>query len=312
MAHHAAEGKHSRGIGSLFWGPGGAATLAGALEVLMFHPADTTSRRLMSYEKRVVEGGLAKSFRNALNVVLGECPRTPLAIIAHMYPGSFYAVCYKLSQRTIKFAGQPYVNDYLRHNHSASYQKWFGQRQHKIFMEATAGSIVAVLEISVLPFDRMKVLSQTNRKTIGSRGMIRIAAQEGVATLYAGACVAALRNVIGTSVLFGATAMTKEYVFHLQDYRKATLLQNMLCSTVGACLGVLCSSPVDVIKTRVQNKDLGSGVRGLGIFLSIMRKEGPSALFKGVIPKVLSSAPRLIFAYTATEYFTKALRKFRN
>ncbi len=42
-----------------------AATVAGATEIMVFHPFDTTAKRLMSNEKRVVEKSLMHTLGNA-------------------------------------------------------------------------------------------------------------------------------------------------------------------------------------------------------------------------------------------------------
>jgi hypothetical protein len=64
---------------------------------------------------------------------------------------------------------------------------------------------------------------------------------------------------------------------------------------------------MDVVKTRIQNKDFGAKHSGLTILAEIVREEGPTAFFKGLTPKVVASAPKLVFAYTLTEYFSKIL-----
>ena len=45
-------------------------------------------------------------------------------------------------------------------------------------------------------------------------------------------------------------------MFHLEDYRKATWYQNFVASAFGATLGVIITSPMDVIKTRIQSKNM--------------------------------------------------------
>jgi hypothetical protein len=126
--------------------------------------------------------------------------------------------------------------------------------------------------------------------------------------MYAGLCTTASRNALGTFLLFGGTAATKQFFFQLEDFRKASFAENVFSSTVGACLGVVCTSPADVIKTRIQNKNFGEKTSGARLFLKICRTEGPSAFFKGIVPKVATTAPRLVLAFTLTEHFTKMLR----
>jgi hypothetical protein len=77
---------------------------------------------------------------------------------------------------------------------------------------------------------------------------------------------------------------------------------------VGSVLSITVTNPMDVVKTRIQNKDLGEKHSGAKIVREILREEGASAFFKGVTPKVTASAPKLVFAYTMTEYFVTLIK----
>ena len=129
--------------------------------------------------------------------------------------------------------------------------------------------------------------------------------------MYSGAVVTALRNIPGSFLLFGGAAITKEAVFKLEDYRKATFLQNVVASSVGACLGVVFSSPIDVLKTRVQNRNFAEQTTGWAALKMTVQHEGLSAFFKGIVPKLIATSPRLVFSYTMSQYFTARLRELR-
>lgn len=301
-------GDSSSGLSSLVFGPGGAAIIAGAMEICIFHPFDTVSKRLMSHEQRVVGSSASETLSNFRRVVFkGVESGTAIQKVQHLYPGSLFAVYYKVSQRFVKFAGQPYAKDFLhaRKQHVPLFQNG---KYGEMMMEATAGCIVGVSEVVLLPFDRLKVLSQTNQGALKGRGMISIFAQEGPRRMYAGLVITATRNAPGSFLLFGGTACTKEYVFRLEDYRKATFLQNIVASSIGAMLAVLVTSPIDVLKTRVQNKNFGEKMTASQAFAKILKHEGPHAFFKGITPKVIATSPRLVFSYTMSQYFTKLLR----
>jgi hypothetical protein len=46
------------------------------------------------------------------------------------------------------------------------------------------------------------------------------------------------------------------------------------------------SAPLDVIKTRIQNKNFDNPESGFRILTKMVRNEGFSAFFKGLVPKV--------------------------
>ena len=292
----------SGGISSLFTGHAGAATMAGTLEIAFFHPFDTIAKRLMSNQGKMrAEGG---SLAQNLNKIIFKQHATSsvTAKIAYLYPGSLYAASYKVLQRVYKFAGQPYVRDGINKNCGEGFKSTFG-KQSKLMTESIAGCLIGIGEVVLLPLDRLKVLSQTNEAALKNRGLFGIIKSEGVRGLYAGTAVTVCRNAPGSFCLFGGTALTKDYLFGLQDYTQATFFQNSVSSLVGSCLSITVTNPMDVVKTRIQNKDFSNATSGATIIAQIMKEEGFGAFFKGLTPKVLASAPKLVFAYTMTEYF---------
>ena len=46
-----------------------AATIAGGLEILFFHPVDTSAKRLMSYQGKIATGGLSDTLSNVNQIV---------------------------------------------------------------------------------------------------------------------------------------------------------------------------------------------------------------------------------------------------
>jgi hypothetical protein len=86
--------------------------------------------------------------------------------------------------------------------------------------------------------------------------------------------------------LFGASAVTKEYLLGVSDYAKATWTQNFIASIAGAVASITVAAPLDTIKTRIQNVNFEHKVPGMVIAKDLLRNEGPTALFKGLTPKV--------------------------
>jgi hypothetical protein len=88
---------------------------------------------------------------------------------------------------------------------------------------------------------------------------------------------------VGTAQLFGASAITKDYILGVSDYGKATWTQNFIASVAGAVASITVAAPLDAIKTRIHNAQKTSGVT---IVRDLLRDEGAMALFKGLMPKV--------------------------
>ena len=86
--------------------------------------------------------------------------------------------------------------------------------------------------------------------------------------------------------LFGASAVTKDYVLGVTDYSKATWTQNFIASVAGAVASITVAAPLDTIKTRIQNANFEQKMSGVTIVRELLRDEGAMALFKGLTPKV--------------------------
>lgn len=91
---------------------------------------------------------------------------------------------------------------------------------------------------------------------------------------------------VNETQLFGGSAFTKGYLYGLTDYNKATWMQNFVASIAGASASLVVSAPLDVIKTRIQNRNFDNPESGFKIIGKMMKNEGFTSFFKGLTPKV--------------------------
>jgi hypothetical protein len=160
--------------------------IAGLSELLLFHPVDTITKRLMTTQNNYVVPG--KTLSN-LNVVIfrDAADRSMGRKFFSLFPGLGFAAGYKISQRIYKFGGQPYVKDYLDKHVGHQFRSQFGEKRGKSLMSATAGSIIGMGEVLLLPLDVLKIKAQTNPAALQSAGgLVSLLAKEGT-KLYAGA-----------------------------------------------------------------------------------------------------------------------------
>ncbi|KXS18115.1 mitochondrial carrier [Gonapodya prolifera JEL478] len=284
----------------------GSAT-AGVLELFTFHPVDTIAKRLMTNKEKARDMGTLNKviFRDAANA-------GTLQKYMSLFPGIGFAFGYKVLQRVYKFGGQPSVNDYLNTNHKSLFVSAFGEKGYKPWMQATAGSLVGIGEIVLLPLDVLKIIMQTNPAAMQGKSIVGEFFGKGVFNLYKGAGWTAARNAPGSFALFGGNAAVKEYVFGLKDYRKATFFQNFCGSIGGSVASLIVSAPFDVVKTRIQMvATTGSSVSGFRVVRDMVAKEGFGSFFKGLVPKILVVGPKLVFSFTiaqqAIPFFSKLL-----
>lgn len=276
----------------------GAGT-AGLLELILFHPVDTIAKRLMTNESKIFGSGEAvKNLNKAIFKKHAEA--SLLTRYGSLFPGIEFGAAYKILQRIYKFGGQPYVNSFIMNNYSAPFKSAFGEKKAKTVIYATAGSIMGIGEIVLLPLDVLKIKAQTNPDAFQGRGIVKIIADEGF-NLYRGATWTAARNAPGSFALFGGSAFMKDYVFKLEKYSEATFLQDSLASVVGACASIAAAQPLDVIKTRIQKQNFNDKTSGFAILGNMVKQEGFGAFFKGLTPKILVVGPKLVFSFTIAQ-----------
>ncbi|KAM5536733.1 hypothetical protein V8D89_009660 [Ganoderma adspersum] len=267
---------------------------SGIAELLVFHPVDTIAKRLMSNKSKVSSSTLS-------SIIFKEYAGAPLGRkLLSLFPGLGYAAGYKVTQRIYKYGGQPWFSDILGRNYREGFTNTFGERKGKMMMQATAGSLTGIGEVVLLPLDALKIKRQVNPEAFRGRGVIRIFLEEGT-TLYRGWGWTVARNAPGSFALFGASAVTKEYLFGIEDYHKATWGQNFVASIAGAVASITVAAPLDTVKTRIQNANFEQKVSGVTVVKDLVKNEGPTALFKGLTPKILVVGPKLVFSYTLAQ-----------
>ncbi|KXT17372.1 hypothetical protein AC579_3878 [Pseudocercospora musae] len=276
---------------------------AGIAELIIFHPVDTIAKRLMSNQGKI------NGASHLNEVIFRKHASEPVVKrFFTLFPGLGYAAAYKVLQRVYKYGGQPFVRDYLATHHGSQFDATFGKGNGKAIMHATAGSLIGIGEIVLLPLDVLKIKRQTNPEAFRGRGVLRIVADEGFG-LYRGWGWTAARNAPGSFALFGGSAAAKQYLFALEDYNKATWGQNFVASIAGSSASLIVSAPLDVIKTRIQNQNFEVKKSGLKIIGEMARYEGFTAFFKGLVPKLLMTGPKLTFSFWLAQTLIPAFNK---
>ncbi|KAL3816301.1 hypothetical protein ACHAXA_008109 [Cyclostephanos tholiformis] len=74
-----------------------------------------------------------------------------------------------------------------------------------------------------------------------------------------------------------------------------------MLSSDTATASITVAQPLDVIKTRIQNRPFDSPESGGAIFKRLINNEGIGGLFKGLTPKLIVVGPKLIFSFTVAQ-----------
>ena len=78
---------------------------------------------------------------------------------------------------------------------------------------------------------------------------------------------------------------------------------------MGASASLIVSAPLDVIKTRIQNRNFEDPRSGFKIIGDMMRSEGFTSFFKGLTPKMLMTGPKLVFSFWLAQTLIPAFGK---
>jgi len=167
---------------------------------------------------------------------------------------------------------------------------------HALLTGCAAGATESLV---VVPFELVKIRLQDRAQTHLYRGPMdvvhKIVAESGWAGLFRGLPVTMVRHILWNGGYFGSIPLIRSYLHPPTNKRER--MQNMLISgTLGGFIGTVLNTPADVVKTRIQNTSPVPGqppkYRGiLHGFARILREEGPAALYKGFLPKVVRLAP---------------------
>jgi len=170
-----------------------------------------------------------------------------------------------------------------------------------------------------MPFELVKIRLQDKAQAHKYNGMIdvvrKVVAQEGVLTLYQGLESTMWRHILWNAGYFGCIYQVRELLPAAKD-KKGQIVNDIISGSVGGTVGTILNTPMDVVKSRIQNYTKVAGVApkynyafpALGI---VMKEEGFAALYKGFLPKVLRLGPGggiLLVVFTGVMDFFRQMR----
>lgn len=185
-----------------------------------------------------------------------------------------------------------------------------------ILTGASAGATEAFV---VVPFELIKIRLQDRASAGKYSGMIdcvvKTVKAEGPLALYNGLESTLWRHILWNAGYFGCIFQVKSLLPAAID-KSEQLRNDLLAGTVGGTFGTMLNTPMDVVKSRIQNspKIAGSIPKynwawpAVG---TVMKEEGFAALYKGFLPKVLRLGPGggiLLVVYGGVMDFFRKMR----
>nr|CDJ85147.1 Mitochondrial substrate solute carrier domain containing protein [Haemonchus contortus] len=280
--------------------------LAGIVGVTCVFPIDLAKTRLQNQrigpDGKLQYDGIVDCARKTWN----SGGRSVFSKVRAIYSGSAVNILLITPEKAIKLC----ANDFFRYHLAVP-----GQKQLSVFRGMIAGGLTAVFQMTVTtPMELLKIQLQDQGRTAAkgdkkltaftlARNLVR---QHGFAGLYKGLNSTLARDVTFSAIYFPLFA----YLDSLGPRRNdgsgdAVAWVSFMGGLVSGAASAFIVTPFDVVKTRIQTIKKGANdmvYKGVpDAFCSILRTEGPKALFKGAGCRVLVIAP--LFGIAQTVYY---------
>ncbi|KAI5302425.1 hypothetical protein KEM56_000707 [Ascosphaera pollenicola] len=262
--------------------------VAGISEILTMYPLDVVKTRVQLQSNTATGeeayNGMIDCFRK---IVKNEG-------FSRLYRGITAPILMEAPKRATKFA----AND----SWGAFYRNIFGMEKTNqplaILTGATAGATESFV---VVPFELVKIRLQDKASAAKYNGMLdvvsKIVKQEGPLALYNGLESTLWRHILWNAGYFGCIFQVRAQLPPAEPENKSQQIRNdLIAGAVGGTAGTIVNTPMDVVKSRIQNSPRVAGSTpkynwafpALG---TVFKEEGFGALYKGFIPKVLRLGP---------------------
>ena len=217
-------------------------------------------------------------------------------------------------KRATKFAANEQWGQFYRNMFGATKET----QPLSILTGATAGATESFV---VVPFELVKIRMQDRASAGKYNGIVdcvvKTVRAEGPLALYNGLESTLWRHILWNAGYFGCIFQVKELLSAPDPNSQGQKIQNqILAGSIGGTVGTILNTPMDVVKSRIQNspKVAGSVPKynwAWPALATVMREERFGALYKGFIPKVLRLGPGggvLLVVYTGVMDFFRKLK----
>ena len=185
---------------------------------------------------------------------------------------------------------------------------------HQPIATAAAGVTATIVnDACMTPWDVVKQRMQVSHSPYG--GILQCVRDtygaEGARAFFKSFWTTLVMNVPYTAIHFATYESCKTHLSR-GDTDEETLSVQLGAGGIAGGLAAFCTTPLDVVKTRLQLEGVHSATRYetiavRPIMAKIMREEGPSVLFRGWQPRVLFHIPSAAICWGIYESFKRFL-----
>lgn len=263
-----------------------AGAIAGVSEILVMYPLDVVKTRV---QLQTGKGTGAESYNGMVDcfqkIVKNEG-------FSRLYRGISAPILMEAPKRATKFAANDEWGKVWRNAFNAPKMT----QPLSILTGASAGATEAFV---VVPFELVKIRMQDKASAGKYNGamdcVLKTVRQEGVLSLYQGLESTMWRHILWNAGYFGCIFQVRQ-LLPKADNKKSQMTNDLISGSVGGTVGTMLNTPMDVVKSRIQNTPKVPGQVpkynwAWPAVFTVAREEGFSALYKGFLPKVLRLGP---------------------
>ena len=304
-----------------------AGASAGVMEHLAMFPVDTIKTNMQVQSASLSLASPAPSVASSVPAS-SAAAATPHANLSSTRPDSFPSLlhtarCIVRQQGLLRlYRGVTAVVIGAIPSHAVNYAtyEWAkhhlggDQPGHHVLANAMAGSLATMAHDAVItPLDVVKQrLQVVDSRYSGVLQCVRsIVRDEGMGAFYASYPTTVLMNVPFMAVHFAGYESFKLLLTGQDRAGEHGVGEELLAGGMaGACAG-LVSTPLDVVKTRIQTQRRGAGIRSqtaVQVMKNIWRQEGVRGFMRGSSARVLYFMPSAAICWTTYETVKRMLK----
>ncbi|KAJ1975424.1 hypothetical protein H4R34_004339 [Dimargaris verticillata] len=260
-----------------------AGAIAGVSEIVTMYPLDVVKTR---FQLQVGTGGV-EGYTS-----IGDCFRKIIKNegFSRLYRGILPPILVEAPKRATKFA----ANEQYSQLYLSFFQMEKMNQPLSILTGVSAGMTEALL---VASFELVKIRLQDKNSAGKYNGTMdcikKIYQQEGPMAFFNGLEATMWRHALWNGGYFGCIHYVRT-LLPKAETKQGELMVNFTAGAIGGTCGTLLNTPMDVVKTRVQNQSAGVVKKynwAVPSLNTIYKEEGFAALYKGFTPKVLRLGP---------------------
>lgn len=211
-----------------------------------------------------------------------------LRSFSRLYRGISAPILMEAPKRATKFAANDEWGKFYRNMFGVSKMN----QSLSVLTGATAGATESFV---VVPFELVKIRLQDKASAGKYNGMIdcvvKTVRNEGILAMYQGLESTMWRHILWNAGYFGCIFQVRQ-MLPKADTKQGQITNDIISGTVGGTVGTMLNTPMDVVKSRIQNTPRVPGQVpkynwAWSSVFTVLREEGAGALYKGFLPKVL-------------------------